>query len=95
MVPFAIFGLMDSGFGTFRNRLPGGHRARSLAPLFMIIFDEYYIRFDSLRQAFLSDRVPGSKDPFRILYPNALICQTLDFVPLVWFISSISYQNDI
>jgi len=28
---------LRAGFGTLRSRLPGGHRARSLTPLFMVM----------------------------------------------------------
>jgi hypothetical protein len=35
-VPFAIIGHMISGFDTFRIWLPGGNRARPIAPLFVV-----------------------------------------------------------
>jgi hypothetical protein len=45
-VPFAIIGLMDSGFGTFRIWLPGGQKARPIKPHFFVknqdIFNNVY-----------------------------------------------------
>ena len=53
MIPFAIFDLMDSGISTFWNRLLGSHRARSLVPLFMIIYVLNYIIINSEVNGFL------------------------------------------
>ena len=44
MDPFAIIGLIDSGAGTFWIWLPGGQKARSIAPLFKIRKMHVYIK---------------------------------------------------